>query len=136
MNKQQLIPIFLLALLLSPLWSGVAAAATINPSSASALVNFPMQFTLSGLNESAQYTAYLNGVSYTTFTATTSGEATLTVTFSAAGTYILTLKQNGTGSVVASANITVTDIMEILIPCIVLLVTISIVMGIVKNIKV
>ncbi len=136
MNKQQVLPIFLLALLISPLVSGVAAAATITPSSTTALVNFPVQFTLAGLNASTQYTVYLNGVSYSTFTSTTAGEASLTVTFSAAGTYILTLKQNGTGAVVVSANVTVTDIMEILIPCIVLLVTISILMGIVKNIKV
>ncbi len=136
MNKQQVLPIFLLALLISPLVSGVAAAATITPSSTTALVNFPVQFTLAGLNASTQYTVYLNGVSYSTFTSTTAGEASLTVTFSAAGTYILTLKQNGTGAVVVSANVTVTDIMEILIPCIVLLVTISIVMSIVKNIKV
>lgn len=91
-----------------------AGAATASPSTGTALVNFPFPITYAGLNASATYAVYDNGVANgVTFTASTEGTATYTYSTTSVGTHTIALKQTTPavgGTLAASCTITVTDV--------------------------
>ncbi len=135
MNSKYIFALLTVALMLVPITSVAAATATITPTTVSTLTNFPVSFEVTGLNASKTINVYVNGILTTTFTSSTAGSGSFSVTVTTAGMHSITLKENNYPSVIASATVNATDILEILIPCVILIVTITLVMSIVKMIR-
>jgi len=112
------------------------SSARLTPSTASGMLNLPTQFTATGLVASTVYSVELNDATYSTnLIASTSGELTFSVTPSLAG-YNKVELINSTSDVVATATINATDLVALIVPMIIMLVSITLIFSIVKEIKV
>jgi len=112
------------------------SSATLTPSTASGMLNLPTQFKATGLVAATVYSVELNDATYATnLIASTSGELSFSVTPSLAG-YNKVELINSTSDVVATATINATDLVALIVPMIIMLVSITLIFSIVKEIKV
>jgi len=113
-----------------------ADSGILKPTSATGLVSTPIPFTCSGLIATTAYSVELNDVvQHTNLIATTGGEIAFDITSDEAGTFTVEVV-NSTSHVVASATVRVNDLVTDIMPYIILLVTITILFGVVSKLKV
>lgn len=112
------------------------SAVTITPASTSALLNMPITFTVTGLNESSNYDVELDDSAIVTaYSPSTGGQMTFSLTVTTAGNHKVEVIDNFDTSVVATANVMGEDIMPVLIGAITILITVSIVFSIYRSME-
>jgi len=113
----------------------VSATALITPSTTTAMLDFPTTFKVTGLDDENTYSVTVDGASTLTgLLCTTSGELMFDITVSTAGNHAVRVLDN-TSAVVATANVNGYDVLAILIPSVVVLIGVTLVLGIVKEVK-
>ena len=115
--------------------NAVSAAANITPSTASALIGVEVSFKVTGLDSGVLYSVEVGGVEVLTdLSPNTSGTLTFSVSSATAGTFLVAV-YNATPSLEASATLTVTDLFATIMPYIVILVGLTLLFGIIKELK-
>ena len=124
-----------LFLLLIFLPTSVLAGATMTPASTSALLGFPAQFSCTGLDPLNTYSVTIDdSTKLSSLKCSTGGELKFSVSVSTAGYHLVKLLDN-LSATVATSTFEGIDIMGTLIPAIVVLVSITILFGVVKELK-
>jgi len=116
-----------------------ADSGNLIPSSATGLIDTPIPFRCTGLIATTVYSIELdNVVQETGLIATSGGEIAFSITSNSAGTFTVEVVNStgGTAGVVASATVRVNDLVSDIMPYIILLVTITILFGVVAKLKV
>lgn len=128
---------FVFMILVIPVHNVRASMGSLTPSSASGLVDTPIDFKCTGLNATGSYNVKLDLVTISTgLIASSTGEIIFSITVSTAGFYSVTVVNTTTGNVVASATLDVNDMVEDIMPWLILFVTISVLFGVIAKIKV
>lgn len=133
-KTQIILALFVVGLISVGLVNKVSAA-TIQPSSASGLLNMPASFTASGLDTTGAeaYSVKLAGVTVLTgLYANSQGELTFQVTPTSAGTKTVAV-YNSSSVLECSASLVVTDLFAVIVPVMVLFIGLSILFGIAKE---
>lgn len=124
-------------ILVIPVRNVQAVTGSLTPSSASGLVDTPIDFKCTGLDPTAGYDVRLDtAVRITNLIASSTGEIIFSVTVSTAGFYSVTVVNTTTTDIVASATLDVNDMIEDIMPWIILFVTITVLFGVIAKIKV
>lgn len=140
MNKNKMysgliISSFLIALSLFLIATPVQAV-TISPTSADGLVDMWVSFEVKGANVSRTYQVALNGVNDgDAITPATDGSFVFQVTISQVGRNTITVTDTTSSTVVCTAYVNGIDILELLIPLIVLIVTVVFAMNIMVKVE-
>lgn len=128
---------FVLMILVIPVHNVRAVVGSLTPSSASGLVDTPIDFKCTGLVATVGYDVRLDtAVRITNLIASSTGEIIFTLTVSTAGFYSVTVVNTTTTDIVASATLDVNDMVEDIMPWLILFVTISVLFGVIAKIKV
>jgi len=126
---------FVSLIMVIPLQNVVAVTGTISPASATGLVDTPVNFKVTGLVASVTYDVQVNTVVRSTHTADGNGAFLFSITQSVAGFYSIRVCNTTTDDIVATASLTVNDLVEDMMPYIILFVTITILFGVVAKLK-
>ena len=116
-----------------------ADSGILTPSQGSGLVDTPIPFKCTGLIATTVYSVELSDVVQVSgLVASTGGEISFSVQSSTAGTFTLEVVNStgGASGVVATASVTVNDLVADIMPYIVLFVTITILFGVVAKLKI
>jgi len=127
---------FVSLILVIPVRNVQAVTGTISPSSASGLVDTPVNFKVSGLVATVIYDVQVNEAVRSTHTADGNGAFLFSITESAAGFYSVRVCNTTTNDVVATASLTVNDLISDMMPYIILFVSITILFGVVAKLKI
>jgi len=113
-----------------------ASAAKLTPKNPEVMTGMPTPFVASGLVAGASYDILVDSVhEYDAEVATTEGELAFSVTVDESGSFTVAVVNATTHVVIVSTTLHATDILEILMPVIVLFVSVTIVLGVVAELK-
>jgi len=137
LNKRRCFAISILAVLIIVSMNAqqVSAVGAISPSTTSALIGMSATYTATGLLPNELYSVQLGGVTVLSdLTPTTSGSLTFSVSGTVAGTFIVGV-YNASSVLECSAQLVVNDVMATLIPILTIFIGITILLGLVKELK-
>lgn len=149
---QMLMVVFLAILMVTPLQNVKASAdggntfhfsaadsGILTPSSGSGLIDTPIPFKCAGLIAGTSYSVELNDVvQHAGLVASSGGEINFDITSSSAGVFTVEVVNStgGANGVVATASVRVNDLVNDIMPYIILFVTITILFGVVAKLKI
>lgn len=113
----------------------VNAVVTMTPTNTTMLIDIPTTFTFKGLTASTAYDVVVDGAKYSDVTSDANGVVIAEVTISTAGSHVVGIADDGSTIYNVSTSVTVIDIIETIMPFVVLIITISIVFGIIYEIR-
>jgi len=137
LNKRRCFAISILAVLIIVSMNAqqVSAVGAISPSSTSALIGMSATYTVTGLDATDIFSVQLGGVTVLSdLVPTTGGSLSFSVSGTVAGTFIVGV-YNSTPLLQCSAQLVVNDLMATLIPILTIFIGITILLGLVKELK-
>jgi len=134
-RRYKLVPVLFIMLFAFGAVSPVLAAAEISPENPTLIAGMPFQFTVTGLTASTAYGVTIDAGTTWEFNGTSdaSGDATFTITLSDSGDFTLGVYE--VAVLKDSVAITVIDLIEMIMPYVILIVTLSVLFGVVGMIQ-
>jgi hypothetical protein len=135
-KRYKLIPILFVMMFGFALVSPALAAAELSPEGATLIAGIPFQFNLTGMNASKDFGASIDAGSTWEYngTADADGDAIFSITITESGDYTLGI-YDGYATVQDTVSIAVIDLVEMIMPYVILIVTLSVLFGVVGMIQ-
>jgi len=136
LELKRTIPVFIIFIIVVLTVAPVVLSAEIEPDSGQFMEGLPVSFEVTGLTANSYYDIFVDSVEKKSdLRSSSSGTLTFSYTFNSEGIHTVEVKENGTGTVVATAQIEIIDYTGMIIDYVVIIIIIGLIFGVAKSLE-